>query len=373
MATAELRTPPLPFEITENIIQLYSGDNDGSEDSEGSEDSKATSVELLSATLSQNSHLANLVRFFNFKSNCFMDKHVRAITQIISLSSNLTHLSIDRLDGFCQEIDSRVSANLRHALTERSLTYFRLFSSMNTQNLELRHDTLCSPNKTLALLANWPDLEDFSLLDEWDGSSPDFPLDTPARCLALRRIKVRGLDVTKFLAKMAPFVEVANIHHNDVVYWDACSCLHTWSETLTHLKLYITDQDWDEWAEPKYFPFPPLRKLRYFLCDVGGMHPSLLKSMESLEELYYIAFPQMAEHLVNCFKLGTGSGVFLPALKVLHFGSAVVFLPKLDFSYRSSQDGYNESRAAWQSLEEICAQRSISFKVTRCSQYSWSD
>ncbi|KAH8107427.1 hypothetical protein DFH11DRAFT_1732408 [Phellopilus nigrolimitatus] len=397
MASTKSRTPPLPVEITENIIQLYLGGPYTFPDSHvpsdlaplllvckawheygerqlyksisitvDSEDNKATDVLLLSATLSQNSRLANLVRFFAFESKCFGVEHVRAITQIISISSNLTHLSISRLCKDWQKIDTPLVESLWHALSERSLKYFRLHSAF-CRDWRAR-DKLCSPKKTTGLIANWPDLEEFSLVDGSASPNPfRSPPKTPARCLALRRVEVQGLDIACFLAKMAPFVEDVDITHDK--FDGTLACLHTWSETLTRLSLYIVEGNSNVIRH-----FPPLRKLRYFRCEATDMHLRLLATMDSLEELFYCVRPQRAEQLVNCFREGTGSGDFLPALKVLHFRSAVLLLdPELKFRQGEyDEHGVNwveSSRAALKSLEKICARRNISFSVGDCQEY----
>ncbi|KAH8107417.1 hypothetical protein DFH11DRAFT_1188616 [Phellopilus nigrolimitatus] len=365
MTSTKLHTPPLPFEISEKIIQLYLGgpytfpdshrpsdlaslllvckawheygelqlyrsisisenseesedreDSEDSEDSKDSEDNEATGLMLLSATLSQNSRLANLVRFFAFESKCFGVEHVRAITEIISLSSNLTHLSVSRLCEDWQKTDTQ----LVDSLVDMSALRFRF----------------------------------------------EFPPETPARCLALRRIEVQGLDIACFFAKMAPFVEDVEIVHDKFVYMDNRTCLNTWSETLTRLRLYMVEGNW---KEIRHFP-SGLRKLRYFRCEATDMHPKLLESMDSLEELFYYVDPERAEQLVKCFREGTGSGDFLPALKVLHFRSTVLLLdPKLEFSQNDYDDWVEPSRAAFKSLEEICARRNISFSVDDSDGY----
>ncbi|KAH8103791.1 hypothetical protein DFH11DRAFT_1749628 [Phellopilus nigrolimitatus] len=409
MTSAVPRAQTLPFEITENIIQLYLGgpytfpdshrpsdlaplllvckgwheygerqlyrsiyfttyskdsedseDSEASEDSEDNEDNKAIGVMLLRWTLWENSRLANLVRFFTFESKCFDSDTVFAIAEIITLTPNLTHVSISRLSSHWQNLHPSAPPTLRHALSKRSLQYFRLFSTFRcmSEPPDEPPDALCSPEETAELIADWPDLEEFSLV-EWGASSDPFelPPETPARCLALRRIKVQGLDTACFIAKMAPFVEDVDIAHNTVS--GTLACLHTWSETLTRLSLYIVEGNSNVIRH-----FPPLRKLRYFRCEATDMHPRLLATMDSLEELFYCVRPQRAEQLVNCFREGTGSGDFLPALKVLHFRSAVLVL---DPERRFSQDEYDEwvepSRAALKSLGEICARRSISFSV----------
>ncbi|KAH8107430.1 hypothetical protein DFH11DRAFT_1549595 [Phellopilus nigrolimitatus] len=377
MASTEPRTPPLPFEITENIIQLYLGgpytfpDSHRRSDlaplllvckgwqeygerqlyrsiyiSESCEDS-ADVAALLRATLSQNSRLAGLVCFFTFESKCLWDESVRTITQIISLSSNLTHLSISRLGEDWQTLDTTLVESLRHALAERSLKHFRLYSE-NCHNWIRKIDMLCSPEKTLALLENWPDLEEFSLVNGIALEYPfDFPPETPVRCLALRRVKVQGLNIACIFAKMAPSVEEVDIAtHNGSV---DIACLHTWSETLIRLNLDILKK---QIHDIRYFP--PLRNLRYLICSGTDVHPRFLETMNSLEELIYYVHPQQVEQLVNLFKAGTGSGDFLPELKFLDVLSPVSFLdPELIDAFP----------AALESLEEICSRRRISFTI----------
>ncbi|KAH8103786.1 hypothetical protein DFH11DRAFT_1734353 [Phellopilus nigrolimitatus] len=301
MATTEPRTPPLPVEITENIIQLYLGGPYTFPNSHFSSDL---------APLLLNSRLANLVRFFTFESKCFDDGTVFGITEIISLSLNLTHLSIRRLGKSWKKIDAPVGKGLET-------------------------DTLCSPEETLALLANWPDLEEFSLVDQGFHLYPlEFPTGTPACCLALRRVKVRGFDIACTLAKMAPNVKDADIAHDTSMEMETLACLHTWSETLIRLKLCFAVE-----LRVVIPYFPPLRKLRYFYCEAPAVQPRCLESMDSLEELFYCGHPEQVKQLVNCFRLGAGSGDFLPALKVLRFRSAFLLLdPELEFS----QDEYDK-------------------------------
>ncbi|KAH8107435.1 hypothetical protein DFH11DRAFT_1827343 [Phellopilus nigrolimitatus] len=397
MASTEPRTPPLSFEITENIIQLYLGGPYTFPDShrpsdlaplllvckgwylygirqlyesisitEGSEDSEEieyVDVMLLCKTLSRNRHLAELVRCFTFKSKCFSNLIVFAITDFISLSSNLTHICISRLDGHWASVDLRVAEHLRHALTKRSLKHFSLYSIHNGDFM-YQSDPLCFPKKTLALMANWPDLEEFSLMDESAYQHPfELPPETSARCLALRRVEVQGLSIACALAKIAPFVEDAYILHDKPRDVGTLACLHIWSETLTDLKLCVEENN-----EKAIQDFPPLRKLRYFRCEATDVHPRFLEPMESLEELYYCARPQRAEQLVNCFRLGTGSGGFLPALKVLRCYPCL----SLHDHLREIQEGEDSEsrinrveflRVVSKSLEEICARRSISLII----------
>ncbi|KAH8107436.1 hypothetical protein DFH11DRAFT_1637381 [Phellopilus nigrolimitatus] len=221
-------------------------------------------------------------------------------------------------------------------------------------------------------MANWPDLQEFSFKNEVTYPNPfEIPPETPARCLALRCVRVQGFDMACVLTKIAPFVEGAYILHNETRHGGTLACLHRWSKTLVDLRLRVV-----EYNEEAFQDFPPLRKLRYFLCAATDVHPRFLETMESLEELYYTVRPQRAEQLVNCFKEGTRSGDFLPALKILCFRSAVL----LDYPERFPGECDDEwvdrvepSRAALRSLEEICAQRGISFSVDDCDQYRWSD
>ncbi|KAH8107434.1 hypothetical protein DFH11DRAFT_1189358 [Phellopilus nigrolimitatus] len=396
MANTEPRTPPLPFEITENIIQLYLGGPytfprshrpsdlaplllvckgwheygerqlyESISITTDSKDSQAIGVSRLLATLSQNSRLANLVRFFAVESKCFGVEHVRAITQIISLSLNLTHLSISRLGEDWQKLDTTLIESLRHALAERSLKHLRLHSTYIRRGRGKYNDMLCSPKETLALLAYWPDLKEFSLIDDQNlhRNRFKFPAETSVRCLALRRVKVQGLNKARFLAKIAPFVEDVDIEHYRFADMETLACLHTWSESLVRLKLHITKQPCD------MIPyFPPLRKLRYFYCEVTHVHPKFLESMDSLEELFYYVNTRHVELLVNCFRLGAGSGDFLPALKVLHFRLCVQ--AKFDYDLKINwRESVRAESKALVSLEEICARRSISFNVDDYREY----
>ncbi|KAH8107428.1 hypothetical protein DFH11DRAFT_1189123 [Phellopilus nigrolimitatus] len=350
IASAEMHTPPLPFEITEHIIQLHLGTPYKFPSFHFAPDlaplllvckgwylygrrilyeyitiSDDTPCGLLrlARTLQKNPRLARLVHSFAFESNIFSDWDVALLSQIISLSSNLTHISIGRAGIRWKKLqEPQGTDSLRRALAKRSLKNFRYYSTYRMDwDID---DMLLTPEELAGLMTSWPDLEDITFVPEetfyWQTEVRRLsfvpPTRGPGKCLALRRVELSVFDIPMcILAEIAPFIEEADIgkesssvHQGDGDI-DLHTCLSLWSETLLHLKLPNTSSLGE---------LPSLRNLRTFYFGTGYMCPSFMKDMHSLEDLLYEGKLPEVEVLEGCFRSGTESGAFLPALKSLH-------------------------------------------------------